>query len=791
MKRGARVVVPLGGKQAVGVVVNTAAKDPGLGRGAIKAVRELLDEEPLLDGALIDLLLWMARYYISPPGEAIRTALPAALHAKQRLVIQLTAEGRRVLGAQQAVLRSSDDDLSAAELGLLQRLEQEGGALQQRRLSGQAGAAVIPALVERGLLVRQFEQQGKGRFRTDLMLELAAGAKEAEEALEELKRAPRQRELLEAVIAHGGRVLLGGLGAQLKDPRGVARKVAAKGLLRLQEVDVPRDPFAAEPVEVERPPVPTARQRAALEVLEAAVEQGGYTGFLLHGVTGSGKTEVYLRLIDRAVARGLDAIVLVPEISLTPQLAARFRSRFGDRVAVLHSGLTAAERYGQWRLIRTAQVRIVVGARSAIFAPLAHLGVVIVDEEHDSSFKQEEGVRYHGRDLALVRAKRAGAVAVLGSATPSLESYHGVSSGRLQLLELPERVTPRPLPEVEIVDLRSYQTGPEGFLSAPLAQGIAGVLERGEQAILFLNRRGFSTSVLCKACGQVFACENCSVSLTYHRVGRRRLTCHYCGYSTALPERCPNCAADSVERMGMGTEQVEQGLLERFPQARVARLDRDTAGGLRSILARMGRREIDLLVGTQMVTKGHDFPHVTLVGVICADLGLHFPDFRSAERTFQLLTQVAGRAGRGARTGHVVVQTYSPEHPSLCHAKNHDYAAFYAHEVEVRRELAYPPWGHLAAIRIDGASSGEVEQEAGRIALAGRRALREHPGVELLGPAEAAIQRLKGRTRWLVMLKAISREALRAVLGATVDEQTLSQRGKLRVSVDVDPLLML
>jgi primosomal protein N' (replication factor Y) len=462
-------------------------------------------------------------------------------------------------------------------------------------------------------------------------------------------------------------------------------------------------------------------------------------------------------------------------------------------VAVLHSALTDAERYNQWRLIRTAQVRIVVGARSAIFAPLDKLGVVIVDEEHDSSFKQEEGVRYHARDVALVRAKRAGAVAVLGSATPSMESYFGVDRGRLTLLEMPHRATPRPLPQVEIVDLRRYQTGPEGFLSAPLAQALEQVLEQGEQAILFLNRRGFSTFLLCRSCGHVFRCENCSVSLTYHR-SLQRIICHYCGYAVGLPRQCRACSGESIGQMGLGTEQVEEGLRQRFPDARISRLDRDTATGkgLRSILAKMARQEVDILVGTQMVTKGHDFPHVTLVGVVGADLGLHFPDFRAGERTFQLLTQVAGRAGRGERPGRVIIQTYSPDHPSITCARTHDYRAFYGAEVQSREELFYPPWGHLAAIRIDGPDAGVVEGLAHQLAAQSRSALDSRSPVSVLGPAEAPIQRLKGRIRWLLLLKAQRRDALRQVLVHTLAlPATKSGVGGVRISVDVDPLMML
>jgi primosomal protein N' (replication factor Y) len=731
----------------------------------------------------------MADYYLAPVGEALRAALPGALQVRERQLIRITPDGQRARAAQSALLRSPDDDLDPEELELLERLARKGGVLpldRVRRKGRVTGA--LARLLARALVAQTMHRERSGRTQTDLLVELLPDAE-----LASLGRAPRQVELLRAIAEAGGRARLGQLAGRPRDARALAQKLAARGLLRTEVVEVPRDPFAAEPVEVDRPPILTDEQRGALDELLAALRAGGFASFLLHGVTGSGKTEVYLRLIAENIERGRDALVLVPEISLTPQLAARFRARFGNQVAVLHSALTDAERYGQWRLIRNRQVRIVVGARSAVFAPLSRLGVVIVDEEHDPSFKQAEGLHYNGRDLALVRAKRAGAVAVLGSATPSLESYRGALEKRLRLLELPHRATPRPLPEVRIIDLRIYKSGAEGILTAPLAEAIASTLERGEQAILFLNRRGFASFVLCRACGHAFRCQHCSVTLTYHRTDRERLICHYCGYATALPKVCPECSAERIALLGLGTEQVEAYLGARFPRARVARLDRDTATsrGMRAILAQVGRREVDILVGTQMVTKGHDFPYVTLVGVLCADLGLHFPDFRSAERTFQLLTQVAGRAGRGSRPGQVLIQTYSPEHISLVAASRHDFRAFYQQEATGRRELGYPPWSHLAAVRIDGADSLEVARVARVLAEAGRR--YSSPGISLLGPSEAPIQKLKGRTRWLILIKAERREPLHGLLARLLEEaaQPGSRATQVRVTVDVDPVFLL
>jgi primosomal protein N' (replication factor Y) len=532
----------------------------------------------------------------------------------------------------------------------------------------------------------------------------------------------------------------------------------------------------------------TSAQAVAVDALRTALDGGGYAPFLLHGVTGSGKTEVYLRIIAAALAKGRRALVLVPEIALTPQLTARFEARFGGQVAVLHSALSDRDRQIAWARLERGEATIALGARSAVFAPQPGLGVVVVDEEHDPSFKQEDGVRYHGRDAAMRRARAAGAVVVLGSATPSMETYAAAREGRLTLLTLPERATRAALPPVEIIDLRQHKPGAGGFLTAALDQALERTLAAGEQAILFLNRRGFSTFVLCRACGNTQRCKDCAVSLTYHR-GRDLLICHYCAYETAPPKKCGQCGAEAVERLGYGTEQVEAVIAERFPQARVARLDRDTAegDGLPTLLAKVRAREIDIIVGTQMITKGHDFPTVTLVGVVLADHGLGLPDFRAAERSFQLLAQVAGRAGRGERPGRVLVQTYNPQHPSIERARTHDYVGFFEAEAQARRELGYPPDLRLACVRIDGVEAHQVRALAERAAVEARRLAAMAPAEErasVLGPAEAPLSRLKGRTRWQLFIKARAPYALRRIAEAARAVEV--PRG-LRISIDIDP----
>jgi primosomal protein N' (replication factor Y) len=535
-------------------------------------------------------------------------------------------------------------------------------------------------------------------------------------------------------------------------------------------------------------PTLNVHQDAAYESLLVALDKG-YATFVLQGITGSGKTEVYLRIIAEARRRGRGALVLVPEIALTPQLAERFRARFGDDVAVLHSGLPPGERASAWRRLRRGEVGIAVGARSGIFAPVRDLAVVVVDEEHDGSFKQDEGFRYNARDLAVMRASQSGALAVLGSATPCLETYRNVQLGRFSRLLLPVRANPaaatRPLPPVDIIDLRRHPPGQDGLLSPPLALAVDQALAMGEQTILFLNRRGFSTFVHCQACGHVVRCKACAVSLTLHRL-RGHLLCHYCGHSEPIREVCPQCKTPSLRGMGAGTERVETLVGQRFPSARVARLDRDTADGARgkleAILAKMHGREIDILIGTQMVTKGHDFAGVTLVGILQPDQGIHLPDFRAAERTFQVLEQVSGRAGRGERPGRIIVQSYCPDHPAIEFLKHHDYEGFMKDELARREAVLYPPFARMVVVRLDGADPSAVREAATAAASYARAAA--DPCVRVLGPSEAPISRLRGRTRFQVWLSSGDRGKL---LTATRAVQRMPLSRGVRLEVDVDP----
>jgi primosomal protein N' (replication factor Y) len=616
-------------------------------------------------------------------------------------------------------------------------------------------------------------------------------------APEPLARAPAQSAALSYLIAVGGRAEIEELSHAVPGASESVKKLAARGLVRVEEERI--EPGVREGLHQERPAQLTREQSAAVGEIAASLDAGGFHPFLLHGVTGSGKTEVYLQALEHALRLGRGGLVLVPEIALTPQLVGRVRSRFGSQVAVLHSALKDRERLLHWQALRRGEVRVAVGVRSAIWAPVRDLGVIVVDEEHDPSFKQEEKLRYQARDLAVVRARLRGATVVLGSATPSLETLENARRGRYRMLELRARVDDRPMPEVSLIDLRlerprtpeTMGTEPP-ILSPPLVQAIGEVLDRGQQVILFLNRRGHSTYLLCEVCGTPLRCHGCDVSLTHH-LSMRRVLCHYCGEAGPVPERCAGCNGPLLE-LGVGTERVQAELVERFPGARVARLDRDAASSaerLTDMLASFARREIDALVGTQMVAKGHDFPGVTLVCVVLADTSLAIPDFRASERTFHLLTQVGGRAGRGADPGRVLVQTYNPDSDPIRRVLAHDYDGFSDAELQWRRRLAYPPFTRMAAIRIDG----EHPEQTARVARAiGDRLGRKMPpasrGVRLLGPAPAPIARIKGRTRWQLLLKGPTHASLAPLLDE-VEARLEEVPAAVKVVIDVDPTAML
>ena len=724
LRPGSRVAVSFSRRKLAGFVVN-GREDLPEGVARALPVAGLLEPEPVFTPELFWFLDQAAKYYMHPLGEVLRAAAPAL------------------------------------PSGSMRRLRADGFLEASENLPGQRVAHHTT------WKVTATHQNAEG-----------------------IRLGARQKKLMKRLAARES-VLLEELRSELSDPRTVVRSLADKGLVEFVEVEASRDPFFRTPVSRDQPPLPTAAQQLAIDAIGDSIGVRKAEAFLLHGVTGSGKTEVYLRAIDQVRKAGRGALLLVPEIALTPQLVGRFRARFGDDIAVLHSGLTPRQRDDAWQALRRGQVQVAIGARSALFAPVANLGLIVVDEEHDTSFKQDEGFRYHARDMALLRAQYAGAVCVLGSATPSVETYHRANQGRLRLLSLPTRATGATLPEVEIVDLRRHRKGPTGhpLLSAPLHSAIGSCLSTGYQAILFLNRRGFSPSVRCQVCSAVAQCPACSVALTEHR-GKGALRCHYCDFQRAVTHPCASCGSTEYERLGVGTEQLEKAVEASFPDARVARLDRDTASasGVEAVLDRLRSGEVDVLVGTQMVTKGHDIAGVTLVGVALADQSLAFPDFRASERTFQLLAQVAGRAGRADAPGKVILQTFQPDHPAVRFAARHDYESFYAEEVRAREEVGYPPFARLVTVRVHAGA----ETDARRVTQLLGDIARQHQAVQdgavqVLGPAPAPLLRLRGRYHYRLLLKSPDRRLLRtvaALLAARID-QGLSPA---HATLDIDPL---
>ena len=603
-------------------------------------------------------------------------------------------------------------------------------------------------------------------------------------------RGKKQQELLQFIVEQGS-AGLGQIREHFSSPYAILKRLVETGALEVSDRELFRDPFLAEKLPEDKILTLNSEQSVAVERLSLAIQAKTFSGFLLHGVTGSGKTEVYLRAVEQCLQNDRQALILVPEISLTPQLVARFRGRFeknGVRIAILHSGLSAGERYDAWREIIRHQIKIVIGARSAIFAPLQNLGLIVVDEEHESSYKQGEGFRYNARDLALVRGQHQNCPVLLGSATPSFASYYRSEQGALTRLTLEKRVHDGGLPKVELIDLKEQVV--DGELSHILIEAIQQTLEQREQVLLLLNRRGFAPFLLCADCGESFHCPNCDITLTYHQQGRQ-LRCHYCDYNDPVPAHCSKCQGLNIEPQGVGTERLEQELEELFPTARIARMDRDTTsrkGAHQKIMTEMLDRKIDILVGTQMVAKGHDFPGVTLVGVLGADSTLNFPDFRSGERSFSLFTQVAGRAGRACGGGRVYIQSYNPDHYALTCAADQDYQDFYLQELPFREELGYPPCGHLVNLVFSGNNHRQVQAAARTFAHYLVNIATS--SVEILGPSPCPLARLRGKSRQQVLLKSSDRPLLRRLLNC-LDDGIKQLPRQVNLSIDVDPIEML
>ena len=813
---GARVLVTIGNRTLTGVVVDSDSDAPA--PEAIKLIKpivDILDAGAFLPPDVVTLATWVADYYACGVGEAVAAAMPPRAWIASERHAQITDAGEARLLTERGLRRQVLDRLTGAGSvrvdgmagqnsmtsrtgGLhaaLLALERDGLVQITRPLTGAASAyrtVRVATLTAQGHDVVSPEAALKGCATTSgASGDSRSAAPQGCQESASLRLGARQREALELLKGSPD-----GIDTPALADRGITAttltRLASLGLVALSRRRSERDPFAqgSALAVTPRPAVTlTHEQAAAFDRLRTLASSQSFQTVLLHGVTGSGKTELYLRLADEVRRGGRGVLLLVPEIALTPAVAAIFRATFGERVAIQHSALSDGERHDQWQRIRRGDVDVVVGTRSAVFAPVQSLGLIIVDEEHDGSYKQEESPRYHGRDVAVVRGSQAGALVVLGSATPSLESYHNAQNGRYSLITLERRVLDRPMATVRIVDMREEYaaSGPNVILSGPLTTALRDRLERTEQSIVLLNRRGFASSVFCRECGSTLECPNCSVSLTVHKA-IRRAQCHYCNHSTGIPKICANCAGPYLEQIGFGTERVEAEIAEKFPGVRIARVDRDTVrrrGAISGLLGRFAAGEIDVLVGTQMIAKGHDFPRVTLVGVISADVGLGLADFRAAERTFQLLTQVAGRSGRGEMPGEAIVQTLYPNHYSIRHACRQDYKAFYAEELEFRRAMRYPPSIALINTIVKSRTREAAAQDAGSLV----EALRLGGGsYRILGPAPAPLNRLKGEHRAQFFIKGAHRTSMKEALLKVLDSRPEIRR---RTIVDVDPMSVL
>ena len=778
VQNGCRVLVPFGTRKLTGLVIQIHVGTPP--NGTTREVLRLLDEEPVLDEELLRLGRWIAEYYCAPLGETFRAMTPLSGEIRRGKVYSLTKSGRDVarqlhLGAER---ERSSIDASATALRMLDTRPLTASYLKQKVPNA---TAVLKALEKKGLVETEdiaAERDPRRAPASRLRVQFRARA-------ENLPKP--ESELLSYLELHPGSHNVADLEAFVLKASTAARSLARRGLvaLTLQPMAVLLGPIRA-------PHRLNPRQQAAFDQMRTALDRKQFQTFLLQGVTGSGKTEVYLKAIEAALALGRGALMLVPEIGLTPAVAGQFYQRFPGKVAILHSAFNDSERAQEWRRIRSGEALVVVATRSGVFAPVANLGLIIVDEEHDQSYKQQETPRYHGRDVAVMRAHQTAAVVVLGSATPSLESRYNAECGKYVLLELPERIERRPMPQVELIDMRHefLATRKHATFSRALIDAVTARLDNGEQSMLLLNRRGFSSFVACRACGQRVECANCSVTLTYHRRDRRML-CHYCNYSERIPERCPKCDSEYIQFLGLGAERVEDELHGAFPKARIARLDRDAITGKRdyeTILAAFRDGDYDILVGTQMIAKGHDIPNVTLVGIVSADVGLSLPDFRAAERTFQLLTQAGGRAGRGGTPGIVLIQTINPEHYAIRCAAAQDYQAFYNKEIEFRRTMTYPPFAALANVMVHGR---DEEEALSRSAALGRLLQPAPEGVRVLGPAAAALARIKNEYRYQMLLKSATRKRLNQILGDLRRFANSEKWNPASLVIDVDPMTLL
>jgi primosomal protein N' (replication factor Y) (superfamily II helicase) len=785
---GKRVLVPVRNRGVTGYIVD-ADQGNTPSDYDLKEVKDILDQTPLFGPELVPFFRWIAEYYMCPIGMVIQSALPGGLNVQPFKSGVITDKGVKAIESH-SLNPDQKELLSWVKENPGKRLPTPLYRFYQLEKKGLITIEVQNQKARTGPLMWTYVRYSDDKDIKDILSARSLKLKADNEAV-----------FLECLANNDG-LPLRELCERFSNGGYLVEKWVKKGLLEKYQREVLRD-LAGDAVS--RGPAPyllSEQQEICLSAMKKGIDKGTFSTYLLYGVTGSGKTEVYYNAISHAISLNKQAILLVPEIALTIFTEGLFRSRLGNRVALFHSGLSDGERYDQWMMMAKGEIDLVIGARSALFAPLSRLGLIIVDEEYDSSYKQEEAPRYQARDAAVARAKMANAIVVLGAGTPSVQSYYNTGKGQYRLLEMPERVENRPLPDIKIVDMKTMlETGhgdKKTLLSPVLRNALIENYERGKQAILFLNRRGFSKIYLCPACGEPIKCPNCDLTLTYH-LHARELACHYCEYRIAPDNRCPSCRHEGMIPFGFGTEKLEHELADSIPYARIARFDRDSTrkkGQIDNILKSFSRHELDILVGTQMVTKGYDFPDVTLVGVVSADLSLSFPDFRAGERTFQIISQVAGRAGRGVDKGQVIIQTFNPAHYAIESARKHDFKSFYECEIRMREMLNYPPFGYLACIRFSGNDKDAVQVKAGKIAHEMKTILTNWPKkgktIQVMGPTEAPLAKLRGKYRWQILLKSKNSNVLHYFLERVRDASTPVLKGSgVSMMIDIDPYQML
>lgn len=772
---GKQVLVPFGRKRLTGWIVEILSETPDR---KIREIIELTDQEPFFSVEELAFYDWVSRYYLHPLGRVLAEVLPGGTDQKSDRWLRPAASPG-----------SGEKALSSGQKEILRQLASfpEGISLNRlRRLMGEENLYGDLRFLETSGLVISEERLNRPAVRSNWKKWISP----KQDAPAGIKLS-RKQEALVALLREKGEMELSELPERLREAAFI-RAMVQKELIVLREKELFRGPGTAARMERNGSGIaPNGAQEKALEEIRAGLASGIYSPFLLHGVTGSGKTEVYLRSVAEVLDNGGGVIYLVPEIALTTQLLSRIHERFPDKeIAVLHSGISLSARYDQWKRLRRGDLTLVVGARSAIFAPVRNLQLIIVDEEHDPSYKQDDRLRYNARDLALVRGKLTGAAVVLGSATPGIQTFFHAKSGRYRHLSLPARVDDRPLPPVEVVDMRTErdEKGRTPIISRALSDALRETLTEQKQALLFLNRRGFHTFLFCPDCGHVFACPACELALTHH-AAEDRLKCHHCDFTAKPTGICPACKGSHIRSQGAGTERIEEEVGILFPEARIVRMDSDTTarkGETERILRKLDRGEIDILIGTQMITKGHDFPDITLVGVLAADASLNLPDFRAAERTFQILTQVSGRGGRGDRTGKVVVQTFNPGSYAVRHAREHDYLGFYEEELPLRRELGYPPFSRIIGLHFSSLKKAEGKKAVAELGRKARElaATVAFGKVDVIGPAESPLARLRGRYRWQMLLRGAQSGPLHLLA-----ERILEEKGQgLEIQADVDPV---